>query len=85
MWDTLRAKFPKIYQVVTNLRTVTDGWAAVPGTEKLTRFDGTPALSVPQVRDYLLDDIIPGLENQQKNFVTVDTNWPPLRYSRRCW
>lgn len=78
MWDTLRAKFPKIYQVVTNLRTVTNGWAEVPGTEKLTRFDGTPARSVPLVRDYFLGDIIPGLEHQQKNFVIVDTNWPPL-------
>ena len=64
MWQTLRAKFPKVYQVVTNLRTVTDGWAKVPGTDKLTRFDGSPARSVPLIRDYFRDDVIPALERQ---------------------
>jgi len=78
MWQTLHTEFPQIYQLVTNLRTVTDGWANVPGTEKLTRFNGTPAHDVPTIRDYFRDDVIPGLERQQKNFVTVDTNWPPL-------
>lgn len=78
MWGTVRAKFPKVYQVVTNLRLVTDGWAEVPGTDKLTRFDGSPARSVPLIRDYFRDDVIPALERQQKNYVIVDTNWPPL-------
>jgi len=78
MWATLRAKFPKAYQVVTNLRLVTDGWTEVPGTDKLTRFDGSPARSVPLIRDYFRDDVIPGLERQQKNYVILDTNWPPL-------
>ena len=78
MWGTLRAKFPKVYQVVTNLRRVTDGWKEVPGTDKLTRFDGSPARSVPLIRDYFRDDVIPALERQQKDYVIVDTNWPPL-------
>ena len=78
MWGTLRAKFPKVYQLVTNLRLVTDGWAEVPGTDKLTRFDGSPARSVPLIRDYFRDDVIPALERQQKDYVIVDTNWPPL-------
>ncbi|MDI3313108.1 MAG: hypothetical protein QJR12_02125 [Mycobacterium sp.] len=78
MWDTLHSKFPKIYQLITNLRTVTDGWANVPGAGKLTRFNGSPAHSVPQIRDYFRDDVIPALERQQKNYVIVDTNWPPL-------
>jgi hypothetical protein len=78
MWQTLRAKFPKVYQVVTNLGTVTDGWAKVPGTDKLTRFDGSPARSVPLIRDYFRDDVIPALERQQQDYVIVDTNWPPL-------
>jgi hypothetical protein len=78
MWNTVRAKFPKIYQVLTSLRTVTNGWKEVPGTEGLTRFDGTSARSVPLIRDYFLGDIIPALERQQKDFVIVDTNWPPL-------
>ncbi|MDT5233446.1 MAG: hypothetical protein QOI39_3946, partial [Mycobacterium sp.] len=78
MRTTLRAEFPKVYQVITNISTVSGGWKAVPGTEKLTRFDGPPARSVDQVRDYFRDDVIPALERQQKNYQIVDTNWPPL-------
>ena len=78
MWATLRADFPNVYQAITNMPIVTGGWKAVPGTEKLTRFGGSPARSVDQVRDYFRDDVIPALERQQKNFVIVDTNWPPL-------
>jgi hypothetical protein len=78
MYDTLQTDFPQTYQLITNLKIVTDGWTEVPGTEGLTRFDGTPARSVPIIRDYFRDDIIPGLERQQPNFVIADTNWPPL-------
>ena len=78
MWATLRAEFPQIYQVIISLRLVTDGWAAVPGNDKLIRFDGSPVRSVPQIRDYFREDVIPALERQQSNYVIVDTNWPPL-------
>lgn len=78
MWQILDTKFPKIYQLITNLRLVSDGWKQVPGAEKLTRFDGSPATRVTAIRDYFRDDVIPGLERQQKNFVFADTNWPPL-------
>ncbi len=76
--DTLRADFPWIYQLISNLKILTDGFDEVPGTEKLTRFDGSPANSVPVIRDYFRDDVIAGLKRQQHNFVIVDTNWPPL-------
>lgn len=78
MMATLRTKFPQIYQLITNLKIVTDGWAQVPGTDKLTRFDGSPARSVPLIRDYFRFDVIPGLERQQRDYVIVDTNFPPL-------
>jgi hypothetical protein len=78
IWQMLKAQFPQVYQLVTSLKTVTDGWTQVHGTDKLTRFDGSPARSVPLIRDYFRDDVIPGLERQQKNFVIADTNWPPL-------
>ncbi|MEE6176933.1 hypothetical protein [Mycobacterium sp. 050134] len=78
MWATLRTTFPKVYELVTSLRRVTDGWKEVPGTDRLTRFDGSPARSVPLIRDYFRDDVIPGLERQQHNYVIVDTNFPPL-------
>lgn len=78
MWATWLAKFPKIYQLATNLRKVTDGWSHVPGADKLAHFDGSPAHAVPVIRDYFRNDVIPALERQQKNFVIVDTNFPPL-------
>ncbi|BDX33761.1 hypothetical protein TUM20985_43080 [Mycobacterium antarcticum] len=78
MWNTLRVDFPQMYQLFTNLRLVTDGWAQVPGTEGFTRFDGTPSRSAPVIRDNFRDDVIPALERQQSNYVITDTNWPPL-------
>lgn len=78
IWATLRATFPQTYQLLTNLRRVTDGWKAVPGAEHLTRFTASPAHSVPLIRDYFRDDVIPDLERQQRNYVIVDTNFPPL-------
>lgn len=76
--ETLQAEFPWIYQLISNLKILSDGFAEVSGAEKLTRFDGSPAHSVPLIRDYFRDDVIPGLERQQHTFVVVDTNWPPL-------
>lgn len=78
MMATLREQLPQTYQLITNLKVVTDGWKDVPGTEGLTRFDGTAARSVPLIRDYFRGDVIPGLERQQRNYVVVDTNWPEL-------
>jgi hypothetical protein len=78
MWDTLRTSFPGVDQLLTNLPDITNWWAAVPGTENLSRFDGSPAHTGPQVRDYFLDDVVPALERQQANYVIVDTNWPEL-------
>jgi hypothetical protein len=76
--QALKENFPRLHELLTSLAGLTDGWAAVPGTEKLTRFDGTPVRSVPQLRDYFRDDVIPVLVRQQPNFVRVDTTWPPL-------
>ncbi|WP_233165430.1 hypothetical protein [Mycobacterium sp. AT1] len=74
----MKAQLPQTYQLITSLKTVTDGWTEVPGTENLTHFDGTPSRSVPLIRDYFRNDVIPGLERQQPHFVIVDTNWPQL-------
>lgn len=74
----MKADVPQTHQLITALTKVTDGWSQVPGAENLTHFDGTPAHSVPLIRDYFRNDVIPGLERQQKSFVIVDTNWPQL-------
>ncbi len=75
----LNENFPAITQAITNLPTVTAGWNKIPGIEGLTRFDGEPVQSVPQLRDYFKEDLIPAVGAQQKNFESLDgtsqVNW----------
>ena len=58
------------------------GWDNVPGTANLTRFNGTPVKSVPDLRTYFSADVIPVLETQRANFASLDgtskINWIPL-------
>ena len=68
----LKQNFPGLAQSVTNLPTVTSGWNHVQKIDGLTRFDGKPVVSVPDVRTYFSADLIPVLENQQGNFQTLD-------------
>jgi hypothetical protein len=56
--DELARSFPRIYQVLAELPGVTSGWYDVPGAETLTRFDGKQVASMPEVRDYLRDDLV---------------------------
>lgn len=75
----LKEKFPAITQAITNLPTVTEGWNGIPGISGLTRFDGKPVHSVPQLRDYFKNDLIPAVGAQQSNFESLDgtssVNW----------
>jgi hypothetical protein len=76
--QALSSNFPHIYQSIQLLPAVTNGWNNVPGTANLTRFDGAPVRTVPAIRDYFSQDVIPVLEREQANFVVVDTTWPRL-------
>ena len=76
--STLNDEFPRLAQSINALPTVTDGWNSVPGTENLTRFDGSPARTVPEVRDYFAGDVIPVLENQGDNFGSLDGGFPSV-------
>ena len=75
----LKANFPALAQSITNLPTVTSGWDNIQGIGGLTRFDGTPVKTVPQLRTYFSSDLIPVLETQQSNFNSLDgtssVNW----------
>jgi cytochrome bd-type quinol oxidase subunit 1 len=75
----LQQNFPRLTQSIVNLPTVTDGWAHVQKIDGLTRFDGTPVQTVPQLRTYFSADLIPVLERQQGNFASLDgtstVNW----------
>ena len=64
----LKTNFPAITQAITNLPTVTGGWNHIQNIDGLTRFDGTPVKTVPQLRTYFSADLVPVLENQQGNF-----------------
>jgi hypothetical protein len=76
----LAADFPRLDQSIAALPLVTGGWANVPGTVSLTRFSGAPVHTVPQVRDYFADDVIPVLETQHGHFATVNGDWPKLTW-----
>jgi hypothetical protein len=75
----LKTNFPALAQAITNLPTVTAGWNNIPGIGGLTRFNGTPVRSVPQLRTYFQKDLIPAVAAQQKNFQSLDgtssVNW----------
>jgi hypothetical protein len=66
--DDLARTFPRIYQTLSELPSVTSGWYDVPGVEGLTRFDGTPVKTMAQVRDYLRDDLVATVDEEQDHF-----------------
>ena len=72
--------FPRLNQSIQALPTVVNGWNNVPGIDGLTRFDGTPVKTAPQLREYFRDDVIPVMESQQANFQKLDTTWPPVTF-----
>jgi len=74
----IQENFPGIAQSINALPKVTAGWNNVPDTEELTRFDGTPVRSVPDVRDYFSEDVIPVLERQRVNFQHLSGIQPNL-------
>jgi hypothetical protein len=75
----VKTSFPALYQAITNLPTVTGGWNHIQHIDGMTRFDGTPVRSVPDLRDYFKSDLIPAVAAQQKNFESLDgtssVNW----------
>jgi hypothetical protein len=76
---TLQQRTPRLAQSILTVRPVAIRWNAIPGTEDLTRFDGTPARTMPAVEAYFSEDVIPLLEAQRGNFADVAAPWPPLK------
>lgn len=64
----LHKNFPRLSQTIDNLPIVVAGWDNVPGVKGLTRFSGTPVTTLPQVRDYFKDDVIPTIAKQGPKF-----------------
>jgi hypothetical protein len=59
---------PRLAQTIVNTPAVTNGWNDVPGMNGATNFAGTPITTVPEVRDYFSNDVIPVLESQRANY-----------------
>jgi hypothetical protein len=68
----LKTSFPALAQAIVNLPTVTTGWNNIQHIGGLTRFDGTPVRTVPQLRSYFKSDLIPAVAAQQSNFQSLD-------------
>jgi hypothetical protein len=76
---TLQTSFPHLYQAVANLPAVTGGWNDVPNLNGLTRFDGTPVKTAPQLQDYFSHDVVPIVEKNTTNFHRVASYFPPVK------
>ncbi len=75
---TLMQSTPGLAQALLSVGPVTAGWDKVPKAEKLTRFDGDPATTVPGVRDYLAQDVIPAVVSEREDFDKLANTWPPV-------
>jgi hypothetical protein len=76
----LQDKTPKLAQAILAVRPVAIRWNAIPGTEDLTRFDGTPVRAMGPLDQYFGQDVIPVLETQRAHFGDLADPWPPLNY-----
>jgi hypothetical protein len=75
----LGRRTPHLAQAILAVRPVTRGWDAIPGTAKLTDFDGTTAVTtMPALDEYLSTDVVPIFETQRQNFRELADPWPPL-------
>jgi hypothetical protein len=71
---------PNLAKAITNLIVVTDGFRDIPGTEQLTRFDGTPARTIPAIRDYFGGDVVPAVRAVADDYRRLDTTAPPVDF-----
>jgi hypothetical protein len=74
----IEATTPNLHQAITNLLVVTDGFREIPGIEPLTRFDGSPVRSIPEVVEYFDDDVVAGVRAVAVDYRTLDTTAPPV-------
>ena len=78
MLEAVAATTPRLAQSITNLLVVTGGFREVPGFAGLTRFDGTPVRSIPELTDYFKDDVVAGVRAVAADYRTLDTTAPPV-------
>ncbi len=74
----IAATTPRLAQAITNLLVVTGGFREIPGIAPLTRFDGSPVRSIPELTDYFNDDVVAGVRAVAADYRTLDTTAPPV-------
>jgi hypothetical protein len=75
---TLKTNVPGLTQSIVNLPLVVNGWRNYPGGRQLTRFNGTPVVTAPQLRDYFSNDVVAGVEKVAPDFRKLDGITPDL-------
>jgi hypothetical protein len=70
--SALATNFPALTQAITNLPAVTNDWNNIPGMNGMTDFNGKPVTTVPELRDYFKNQLIPAVGAQQSNFQSLD-------------
>ncbi len=69
----LERDFPRISQSLTALSNTAEGWYDVPGIDGLTRLRGDkPVRTVPGLRKYVRDDVVPLMVAQRENLQDVE-------------
>jgi hypothetical protein len=66
---TFEQDYPHLTELLTTLPDVTDSWYDVPGIDGLTRVGrGKPVRTVPGLRKYLRDDLVPLTADHKEHF-----------------
>jgi hypothetical protein len=76
----LQKQTPALAQAILAVRPVAIRWNAIPGTDALERFDGTPVRTMALLDTYFNQDVIPVLETQRAHFGDLRDPWPPLNH-----
>lgn len=69
---------PHLAQAITNLLVVTGGFREIPGIAPLTRFDGTEVHSIPELRSYFGEDVVPAVGAVAADYRTLTSTAPPV-------
>jgi hypothetical protein len=78
--DEIARTFPRLYQTLSELPGVSGGWYDIPGIERMTRFDDTTRVrTMPALRDYLRDDLVATVGEQQDHFAYL-AGWGGIGY-----
>ena len=75
----LRRRTPALTQALLTTPDVARAWNAIPGTRRMTRFDGvTPVRTMTELDGYLREDLIPVFVSRREDFDAFASGQPPV-------